>query len=110
MAYADITIFVMTPTDIPVIQETIHFYEKAMGAHLNTRKSRALAVGGWSTNKKFLNIPYQTRHHFHEHRRAINEQVLGDRNGQGQSTDNGNIQKGGMPLAAHQIRANLSPS
>ena len=45
VAYADnITIFVTTPTDIPVIQETIHCYEKAMGARLNTRKSSALAV------------------------------------------------------------------
>jgi len=47
VAYADdITIFVTTPTDIPVIQEAIHCYEKATGARLNTRKSGALAVGG----------------------------------------------------------------
>jgi len=55
-----ITIFVTTPTDIPVIQETIHCYDKATGARLNTRKSRALAVGGWSTNTNVLNILYQT--------------------------------------------------
>jgi hypothetical protein len=61
VAYAeDITIFVTTPTDIPVLQETIRCYEKAMGARLNTRKSRALAVGGWSTNTNVLNIPHQT--------------------------------------------------
>ena len=49
-----------TPTDIPVTQETIHCYEKATGARQNTRKSRALAVGGWNTNTKVLNILYQT--------------------------------------------------
>ena len=60
VAYVDdITIFVTTPTDIPVIQETIHCYEKTTEARLNTRKSRALAVG-WSTNMNVLNIPYQT--------------------------------------------------
>ena len=57
VAYADdITTFVTTPTDIPVIQETINCYEKATGARLNTRKSGALAVGGWSTNTNVLNI------------------------------------------------------
>ena len=61
VAYADdITIFVTTPTDIPVMQETIHCYEKAAGARLNTMKSRALEVGGWSKNTNVLNIPYQT--------------------------------------------------
>jgi len=61
VAYADdITIFVTTSTDIPVIQEAIDCYEKAKGARLNTRKSRELAVGGWNTNMNVLNIPYQT--------------------------------------------------
>ena len=61
MAYADdITIFVTTSTDIPVIQETIHCYEKATGERLKTRKSRELAVEGWSTNTNVLNISYQT--------------------------------------------------
>jgi hypothetical protein len=59
-----------------------------------------LAVGGWSTNTNVLNIPYQkdSGRYFHKHRRAINEQDLGDRNGQGQSTGNVNVRKGLMPL------------
>ena len=60
VAYAeDITIFVTTPTDIPVLQETIRCYEKATGTLLNTMKSRGLAVGRWSTNTNVLNITYQ---------------------------------------------------
>jgi len=39
VAYADdITIFVTTPTDVPVISDAIQCYEKATGARLNTRK------------------------------------------------------------------------
>jgi len=39
VACADgITIFVTTPTGIPVMQEATHCYEKAAGARLNMRK------------------------------------------------------------------------
>jgi len=56
VAYADdITIFVTTPTDIPVINEAIQCYVKVTGARLNTRKSKALAVRGWSTSTDTLN-------------------------------------------------------
>ena len=59
VAYADdVTIFVTTPTDIPVTQDEIQCYEKATGARLNTRKSKALAVGEWSTSTDTLNIAY----------------------------------------------------
>jgi len=45
VAYADdVTIFVTSPTDLPVIHDAIQCYEKATGARLNTRKSKALAV------------------------------------------------------------------
>jgi hypothetical protein len=59
VAYADdITIFVTTPTDVPVITDAIQCYEKATGARLNTRKLKALAVGGWSTSTDTLNIQH----------------------------------------------------
>ena len=46
VAYADnVTIFVTTPTDIPVIRDAIQCYEKATAARLKTRNT--------------LNIPYQ---------------------------------------------------
>ena len=59
VAYADdITIFVTTPTDIPIISDAIQCYEKVTRARLNTRKSNALAMGGMSTSTDALNIPY----------------------------------------------------
>ena len=59
VAYAnDISIFVTRPTDVPVISDAIQCYEKATGAHLNTRKPKALSVGGWITSTDTLNIPY----------------------------------------------------
>jgi len=59
VAYADdITIFVTTPTDVPVIRDAIQCYEKATGARLNTRKSKELAVGGWSASTGTLSITY----------------------------------------------------
>ena len=59
VAYADdITILVTTPTDVPVISDAIKSYEKATGTRLNTRKSKALAVGEWTTFMDMLNIPY----------------------------------------------------
>ena len=59
VAYADdVTIFVTSPTDLPVIHDAIQCYEKATGARLNTRKSKALAVGGWSTTMAPLGIVY----------------------------------------------------
>ena len=59
VAYADdVTIFVTSPTDLPVIHDAIQCYEKATGAHLNARKLKALAVGGWSTTTVPLGIPY----------------------------------------------------
>ena len=57
VVYADdITTLVRTQTDVPVINDTIQCYEKTTGARLNTRKSKALAVGGWSTSTDTLNI------------------------------------------------------
>jgi len=53
----DITIFVTTPTDVPVTSDAIQCYEKATGACLKTRKSKVLVVGGWSTYTDTLNIP-----------------------------------------------------
>ena len=44
--------------DVPVIGDMIQCYEIATGVRLNTRKSKALAVGEWSTSTDTLNIPY----------------------------------------------------
>ena len=45
VAYADdITLFVTNPNDIPALAETLQSYEKATGARVNIRKSKAMAV------------------------------------------------------------------
>jgi hypothetical protein len=46
ISYAeDVTVFVTHPGDLQAIQQAIHLYERAKGARLNTRKSKALAIG-----------------------------------------------------------------
>ena len=79
----DITNFVTKSTNVTVISDAII----ATGAHLNARKSKALAVGVWSTSTDTLNVPYHaeikilgvTFASTIEH----NEQELGYRNRQG---------------------------
>jgi hypothetical protein len=59
IAYADdITIFLTSPTDIPVVQDAIRRYETASGARLNTRKSKAIALETWDTTVNVMDIPY----------------------------------------------------
>jgi hypothetical protein len=61
VAYADdVNIFVTTPEDIPIIRDAIRCYETASGAHLNIRKSKAIATGTWDTTINIMNIPYYT--------------------------------------------------
>ena len=58
-AYADdITIFVTAPEDIPAMTDAIRTYERATGAMLNIRKSKAIAVGAWDTTIDMLGTPY----------------------------------------------------
>jgi hypothetical protein len=59
VAYADDgTIFVTSVADFAIIAEAISLYERASGAKLNPRKSKALAVGGWCTLESPLGIAY----------------------------------------------------
>jgi hypothetical protein len=48
------------PADVQKLQDTLHVYEEASGARINTHKSRALAVGEWGTSRQIMNIPHQT--------------------------------------------------
>ena len=49
VAYAkDVTVFVTQPTDFTTKLNAIQFYEQAKGAHLNQKKSKALAIGRWT--------------------------------------------------------------
>ena len=61
IAYADdVTIFVTSIADFPIIEEAIRLFERASGAGLNPRKSKAMAVGGWCTKETVLGIDYHT--------------------------------------------------
>jgi hypothetical protein len=56
IAYAeDVTVFVTNPGELAAVQHAVLF-EKATGAKLNPRKSKALAVGPWSTHVTELHI------------------------------------------------------
>ena len=62
VAYADdVTVFVTQPGDFAIIQDAVKCYEKATGAKLNSRKSQALPIGGWSQPATALGID------FHDH-------------------------------------------
>jgi len=59
IAYADdVMIFVTKPEDFCIIRDAVHCFEKASGAHLNVRKSKALAVGGWEEAGNDLGVEY----------------------------------------------------
>ena len=59
VAYADdVTIFVTSQTDLSVIEDAIRLFEKASGARLSARKSKALPTGRWNTNTNIIGIPY----------------------------------------------------
>jgi len=53
-----ITLFVTDPNDIPALAETLRRYEKAKGARVNIRKSKAMTAGAWNTTVNMMNIPY----------------------------------------------------
>jgi len=59
VAYVDdITIFVTVSEDIQVIRDLLRTYERAKGACLNIRKSKALVAGSWDTLLKIMDIPH----------------------------------------------------
>ena len=58
VAYADdVTIFIIRREEIEIVNAAIRTYERASGAQLNPTKSRALAVGGWTSMITSLGIP-----------------------------------------------------
>jgi hypothetical protein len=61
VAYADdVTIFVTATQDINIITDLLLTYERATGACMNIRKSKAMAVGSWDTSLNMFDIPYFT--------------------------------------------------
>jgi hypothetical protein len=61
-AYADdVTIFVTSQNDIPILEEALRHYTAATGAKLNINKSVAMAIGPWDTRMNILNVPYHNK-------------------------------------------------
>jgi hypothetical protein len=58
VACADVTHFVTGPVDILIIREAIQCYERASGACLNIRESKALGVDAWDNTTEVLDNPY----------------------------------------------------
>ena len=59
VAYADdVTVFLTSVEDFRAVEDAIRLFEKASGAHLNPRKSQALAIGRWNASDKILGITY----------------------------------------------------
>ena len=59
VAYADdITLFVTSPNDLPIIMDIIQTFERAIGAQLNRQKSKAIAIAGRRTNDTRIGIDY----------------------------------------------------
>lgn len=64
-AYADdVTIVVTSPMDLPVMTDAIRRYESVSGAYLNPRKSKSLAIGGWSATETGLGIAFYSNANF----------------------------------------------
>ena len=57
IVYADVTIFVTSIAGFPII-EANRLFERASGARLNPKKSKAIAVGGWCTHETVLGIDH----------------------------------------------------
>jgi len=58
-AYAeDVTSFVTAPAYIQIIGDLLLTYERATGARLNTRKSKAMATGSWDISIDMMDFTY----------------------------------------------------
>jgi len=59
IAYADdVTIFVTSPADIPIINDALRKYEAVSRARVNIRKSKGIAVSRWDTSVQIMGILY----------------------------------------------------
>jgi hypothetical protein len=54
----EVIIFLTSITDLQIVDEAIQMFEKASGARLNSKKSRALPIGRWKTFDTVRDIPY----------------------------------------------------
>jgi hypothetical protein len=61
ITYADDLTYILRSRDeIQHVKGALRIYEAAAGAHLNLRKSQAMASGSWDTSIDVMVIPYAT--------------------------------------------------
>ena len=61
LAYKDdVTIFVTSLENIPIIRDAIWCYETASGVHPNITKSKGMAVVTWNTTINIMDVRYYT--------------------------------------------------
>ena len=59
VAYADdVTVLLTDRDEAQTLQDVLGTYENATGAKINTSKTKALAIGGWDTSQKIMDIEY----------------------------------------------------
>jgi hypothetical protein len=56
----DVTVFVTRPADFTTILTAIQLFERATGASLNPKKSKAVAIGRWTAPSRVLGIEFFT--------------------------------------------------
>jgi hypothetical protein len=52
----DVTIFVLSVSDFAINEEALRHFERASGATINPRKSKAFAAGCWRTQETVFDI------------------------------------------------------
>jgi hypothetical protein len=64
LAYSDdVIVFVTQPAVFTTIPKAVRRYELAIGASLNTHKSKSMAVGTWKESETILGIEFHDRVH-----------------------------------------------
>jgi len=51
-----VTVLLTDQDEAQALQEILRTFEEATGAKINMDKSKALAMGGWDTSPKIMNI------------------------------------------------------
>jgi hypothetical protein len=60
IAYADdVTVILTSPDELEMVMAAVHHYEKATGAKLNIRKTKALTIRAWAPMPNAHGIQYQ---------------------------------------------------
>jgi hypothetical protein len=60
LVYADVTIILQSPHEVPLVREAIRTYEASSGTKLNLHKSKAMALGSSDMANTVMGLEYHT--------------------------------------------------